>query len=69
MIFLSVFSWILITGAGTLAGRQGERQVSQLELQIAETQGIEFGKTVLKLISTPTGHTWCIIFYSNDQLS
>ncbi|UJR30310.1 hypothetical protein I4U23_017847 [Adineta vaga] len=44
-------------GAGTLAGRQGERQVSQLELQIAETQGIEFGKTVLKLISTRTGHT------------
>ncbi|CAF1482990.1 unnamed protein product [Adineta ricciae] len=39
-------------GAGTLAGEQGERHPSELELQIAQTQGIEFGKLVLKLIST-----------------
>lgn len=39
-------------GAGTLAGTQGERQPSQLELQLAQTQGVEFGKLVLKL--TPT---------------
>jgi hypothetical protein len=37
-----------------LAGAQGERQASQLELQVAQTQGIEFGKLVLKLTSTPT---------------
>ncbi|CAF2962103.1 unnamed protein product [Rotaria sp. Silwood2] len=41
-------------GAGTIAGTQGERRVSQLELQIAQTQGIEFGKIVSKLKSTPT---------------
>ncbi|CAF0943312.1 unnamed protein product [Rotaria sordida] len=41
-------------GAGTLAGTQGERRVSQLELKIAQTQGIEFGKIVSKLKSTPT---------------
>ncbi|CAF1213188.1 unnamed protein product [Rotaria sp. Silwood1] len=41
-------------GAGTLAGTQGERQVSQLELQVAHTQGMEFGKIVSKLKSPPT---------------
>ncbi|CAF3325611.1 unnamed protein product [Rotaria socialis] len=40
-------------GAGTLAGTKGERQVSQLEHQLAHVQGIEFGKVVLKLSSTP----------------
>ncbi|CAF0857102.1 unnamed protein product [Adineta steineri] len=38
-------------GAGTLAGTKGERQPSQLELQLAQTQGNEFGKLVLKLTS------------------
>lgn len=38
-------------GAGTVAGTQGERQPSHLELQIAQTQGTEFGKVVLKLNS------------------
>ena len=41
-------------GAGTLAGTKGERQPSELELQIAQTQGAEFGKLVLKLNSTTT---------------
>jgi hypothetical protein len=41
-------------GAGTLAGTQGERQASLLELQLAETQGTEFGKVVLKLTPTKT---------------
>jgi len=51
---LFLFLLNIILGAGTLAGTQGERQVSQLELQLAQTQGMEFGKLVLKLTSTPT---------------
>ncbi|CAF3321310.1 unnamed protein product [Rotaria sp. Silwood2] len=38
-------------GAGTLAGTKGERQPSQLELQVAETQGSEFGKFLSKLVN------------------
>jgi len=33
-------------GAGTIAGSDGSRQVTPLELQIAETQGEEFAKVV-----------------------
>jgi len=52
LLFLFLFSLNINLGAGTLAGTQGERQPSQLELQLAQTQGIEFGKIVLKLTST-----------------
>ena len=31
-------------GAGTIAGSDGSRQPSQLELEVAETQGQEFGQ-------------------------
>lgn len=51
-LFVSIKSESFI-GAGTLAGIKGERRVSQLEHQIAHTQGLEFGKTVLKLTSIP----------------
>jgi hypothetical protein len=37
-----------------LAGAQGERQASQIELQIAQTQGLEFGKLVLRLTAPLT---------------
>jgi len=40
-----------ILGAGTLAGTRGERQPSQLELQLARTQGTEFSNLVLRLKS------------------
>lgn len=44
-----LFNIAMISGAGTLAGSQGERQPSPLELQLAETQGHEFAKIVQKL--------------------
>jgi NAD(P)H dehydrogenase (quinone) len=53
-LLLFLFPLNISLGAGTLAGTQGERQVSQLEHQLAQTQGIEFGKLVLRLTSTPT---------------
>ena len=36
------------SGAGTLAG-DGSRQPSELELELARTQGYQFGKVVKKL--------------------
>ncbi|KAI8320219.1 protoplast secreted protein 2 precursor [Martensiomyces pterosporus] len=36
-------------GAGTVAGPDGSRQPTQKELEIAETQGEEFGKVMAKL--------------------
>jgi NAD(P)H dehydrogenase (quinone) len=56
---LNFFLFFLFTlninvGAGTLAGTQGERQASQLELQLAQTQGLEFGKLVLRLTASST---------------
>ncbi len=49
---LFIFLLNITSGAGTLAGTHWERQASQLELQVAQTQGMEFGKLVLKLTST-----------------
>ncbi len=55
LFLLFIFLLNITSGAGTLAGTRGERQTSQLELQVAQTQGFEFGKLVLKL--TPTAST------------
>ena len=59
MVWFFFFVLLLIkkgfnSGAGTLAGTQGERKMSQLELQVAQTQGLEFGKLVLRLTGSST---------------
>ena len=40
----------VVVGGETIAGGQGERQPSQLELEIAETQSTEFPSSVKQFV-------------------
>jgi NAD(P)H dehydrogenase (quinone) len=53
-------------GAGTLAGADGSRQPSALELSIAKKHAAVFGTKVKKSLAAPTQKTFkvCIVYYS-----
>merc|ERR1719321_2432913 len=53
-------------GASTLAGPDGMRQPSAIELSIAEKHAVVFGTKVMQSVATPTKRAFkvCIVYYS-----